>query len=438
MTWFLFLLVNVTLFLRPAEIVPSLAALPIYEVLIVGSCLGAFERIQRQLGPQSLVRQPITLCVLGILAAAALSHLTHGDVEAAADACLMLFKTVLYYLIFVALVNTPARFRQLLATLAVSGSALVTLCVVDYLELFDLTCIKHVSDWEGDAAAPGAKKGLIRMCGPGIFSDPNDLSIAIVLAGVLCSYFLASRRLGAAVRPLWLVPIGVLGIGLLCTHSRGGLLAAGSAVFVLVGLRYGRAAAVAMMIAGACVLPLVAGRQGNIDLKGGTGQERIRLWGEGLQALQSPYGLFGLGVDTFKELSGLVAHNSYVHAYVELGFFGGTLFFGCFFFAGLGLYRLCRNPRPMDDAEFARFTPYLAAVLASTAIGLSSLSRCYVATTYLIFGMAAAYLSLAGHHVSPPRLLVVWDQRHVRQLVGASSALLAGLFVFVKVFARYG
>ena len=34
-------------------------------------------------------------------------------------------------------------------------------------------------------------------------------------------------------------------------------------------------------------------------------------------------------------LAGLVAHNSFVHAFVELGLFGGTFFFGCFFFTAL-------------------------------------------------------------------------------------------------------
>ena len=39
--------------------------------------------------------------------------------------------------------------------------------------------------------------------------------------------------------------------------------------------------------------------------------------------------------DRSADLAGLVAHNSFVHAYVELGFLGGTFFFGCFLFAGL-------------------------------------------------------------------------------------------------------
>ena len=36
--------------------------------------------------------------------------------------------------------------------------------------------------------------------------------------------------------------------------------------------------------------------------------------------------MFGIGESRFHEEIHKVAHNSYVHAYAEMGFFGGTVF----------------------------------------------------------------------------------------------------------------
>ncbi|HBL43284.1 MAG TPA: polymerase, partial [Planctomycetaceae bacterium] len=45
--YILFLLVNITLFLRPAELIPALANLPIYEVLILSSFFLSLDQIKR-------------------------------------------------------------------------------------------------------------------------------------------------------------------------------------------------------------------------------------------------------------------------------------------------------------------------------------------------------------------------------------------------------
>lgn len=439
MAWFLFLLVNVTLFLRPAEIVPAVEALPIYEVLIIGAFLGALPQLQRQMGPRALLEQPITLCVLGMLVSAVLSHVTHGDVQSTIESATILFKTILYYLILTALVTTPRRLRQLLLTVAISASTMVALCVVDYYGIVDFTFITHLTDWDDATTNTGEVGRIVRMRGPGIFQDPNDICVAIVMAGVLCTYFLTDRGQGS-VRVLWLVPLGFLGMGLLCTQSRGGLLAAGSALIIWPLLRYGRTAAIVFAVLGVCAMPLVAKRQANIGLGDGTGQDRIQLWAEGLTEIKSPQILFGIGMNKYTEIAELVAHNSFVHAYVELGFFGGTLFFGCFFFAATAVYRLLRAPPAVLerlDPDLVRFAPFLAAILLATTVGLFSLSRCYVVPTYLVFGLAAAFINLTRFRRAIARPIVAWNQFFVTRLVGSSGVLLAGLFVFTRLFARF-
>src|SRR5436309_3285608 len=76
----LFILLNATLFVRPAEIVPALIGVEIYQALILACLLASFPGVLEQLTPRSLERRPATVCVLGLFVAVLLSHLAHGEV----------------------------------------------------------------------------------------------------------------------------------------------------------------------------------------------------------------------------------------------------------------------------------------------------------------------------------------------------------------------
>ena len=73
--------------------------------------------------------------------------------------------------------------------------------------------------------------------------------------------------------------------------------------------------------------------------------------------------LFGIGYTEYAEEIGQVAHNSYVHAFTELGLFGGTLFVSAFYLAFVGVWRL--TPDKMEEAnpELIRLRPYLLALI---------------------------------------------------------------------------
>lgn len=434
LSYALFTLTTATLFLRPAELFIAFADWPIYETLIASTLLLTIQSMQGHFFWFYLQRQPITLCVVGIFFAIIVSHLQHIYLSGAYDSATVFLKTMVYYGLLVTVVNSPSRLRGFMMTVAICSTTMVTLCVLDYFEIFDFEFIQHLDDFDGVTDEDEVVTTL-RMRGTGIFQDPNDLAAVIVVAGILCTYFLTDKSFDN-LRFGWLVPIAMLVAGLLCTKSRGGLLACGVSGLVITGMRYGRKVAVVCAVLGACLLPFIAGRQTEIDLEDGTGQDRIQLWREGFDAMKSPDFLFGIGQSNYYDVVGLVAHNSFIHAYVELGVVGGTLFFGCFFFASLQLYRMSRIPDGNLCDELIRMKPFIVALLVGWGTALFSLSRCYVVPTYLIFGVCAAYLNLIWIHTKSGEPLVVWSRFHFLRLVSASACTFTGLYLFTALMAR--
>jgi O-antigen ligase len=183
------------------------------------------------------------------------------------------------------------------------------------------------------------------------------------------------------------------------------------------------------------MLFLFSGRQTNIDLSNpeDTAQARILAWRDGLELFKgSP--LFGIGTGQYVEEVGLVAHNSFVHCFTELGALGGMLFTGAFFLSAWHLHRVGSAGRDILDPEVLRLRPYLLAGLLAYIFGMLSLSRDYIVPTYMMLGMASAYVGMpavAGRVALPgmtPRLVAI--------LAGISLLTLASLFIFVRFFAR--
>ncbi|MFP6762314.1 MAG: O-antigen ligase family protein [Planctomycetaceae bacterium] len=419
--------------MRPAELIPALSGLPLYEVCIVVAMLLSRQGLMRNFAPGSLKCQPVTLCFIGVLMAIPISQITHMYLGGAWSGTVDFIKAGMLFALIVAVIDTWQRFERLLMVIALCATISVCLCIVDYAGLWDFQAITHVAENYGTSLS-GADLRIQRMNGTGIFSDPNDISLLIVTTAIICLSFLTDIRRGPT-RFAWLIPLAILAIGLLCTKSRGGLLAACTAGGMLLLFCYGKKAAIGLGLPGLAALSLLAGRQSNINLSDGTGHQRITLWRDGLIELQSTQLFFGTGHDSYEDLAGLVAHNSFIHAYVELGIIGGTFFFGMFFFSVLGLFRLNTPQWQIQHPHQARFLPYMAAMGAGWTVGLMSLSRCYTVSTLMLLGLGAAYLNLAGWNLRPRRLVIEWNWPHVQRLLVWSASFFVALNIFVRLFA---
>ncbi|MGD9858036.1 MAG: O-antigen ligase family protein, partial [Planctomycetaceae bacterium] len=403
--------------------------------------------------------QPTNLCVMGMIAGVALSHLSSMYLFGLRTGVMGMLKVALYYLLLVSLVNTPQRLRRFLICTALSASVMIAYSVRDYVDFVSVwdgnptlaeallhdahlkegeeRILRHVVEQHTSAVSDaGDVASVYRMRGLGIFNDPNDVALLIVVTSIIGLYFLTDRKLGQ-VRFVWGAPLLLMAAALYCTQSRGGILAAGVAGTAWLAARYGGQVAVGLGVLGALCIPVALGRAGEIEITSGTGQSRIQLWGEGLAQLVSPKVLYGIGEGMYPEYAGLVAHNSFVHAFVELGFVGGTMFFGCVFFPAYALWRMHRDRLQILDPEIRRLRPYIGAMLACWCMGMCALSRCYVESTYMVIGAAAAYVNLAGFHQWQPRPIVLFNQVNVQRWVLCSFGLFCGCFVFVRLFAQW-
>jgi O-antigen ligase len=147
--------------------------------------------------------------------------------------------------------------------------------------------------------------------------------------------------------------------------------------------------------------------------------------------------LFGIGKDESAEKIGFVAHNSYLHAFVELGVFGGVLFFGAYYLALESLYRLGnRSKRRLADGEMGRLQPYLLGATTAYAVGMLSLTLCYILPTYTMLAAAVAFRRAAP--TQPPLPPTRFDLRLAGRLAAVAVLGLAAMYVFVRLFLVRG
>jgi O-antigen ligase len=422
--------------------------MPIYEVLIL-SCLALnLSQLGALLRWQRLRTEPITLCVVVLLPAVFLSNASHLAWYEARVTTLAFLKLVLYYLSLVSLIDSSTRLRQFLILLCTLTLLLTSLALVDYHDIVNVPSLSAYKERQEDQIdeETGEAVVLARLRSTGIYNNPNDLARILVVGTLLSLYVLADRRLGRW-RLLAALAIVTFAHALQLTYSRGGLLALLAGLLVLLTTRYGWRRTIA--IAGISLpifMIIFGGRQTNLTTSEGTGHQRIEIWREGMTLFQTAP-VFGIGMDRYVEEVGYVAHNSFVQCYTELGFVGGTLFFGAFFLACLlpfhglrGSARMLASnsgsaaeadmPGPPSDFEAQRFRPYLLAIAAGYVVGMFSSTRSYSLPTYLVLGLAAASERIGG---SVGRVNGTSGSRLARRVVAASAAFFVAIYLYVRL-----
>ncbi len=437
MDYALFLLLTATLFIRPAELVPAVQGWPIYEWLIIASLVVSAPRIARNLQIRNLRTNPITVCVLGMLAAVPLSFLSQLSLWHMRWSLLDFGKVVLFYVLVTAVVDSHERLRRLLFSLLLFVTVLAGLSLLHYFDVWHLPALKASMQQRVVDHATGRSFELDRLQSTGIFADPNDFAMILVLGIVFCLHFLGEQRGLIRRGPLMAVML-LLGYALFLTRSRGGMLALLGALGTLAYARWGWKKA-ALGVAATMPMVLIVFRMREDAMTSGTGQSRVQLWSEGLGLFkQSP--LWGIGYGQYAEEVGHVAHNSFLHCFTELGLLGGACFFGAFFSAVVLLYDLRKTAAREDWIDSQRLLATALGCIVGFGLSCLSLTRSYIVPTYLILGIAVASIRVEADELDAcdlplPRFGV--NPRSMLQTGAASVAFMAATYMFVRLTVQW-
>jgi O-antigen ligase len=146
---------------------------------------------------------------------------------------------------------------------------------------------------------------------------------------------------------------------------------------------------------------------------------RIEAWSEGLTLLTA-HPVFGVGYSRFTEYNELVAHNSFIHTFAELGLLGAFFAMGLAYWYFKGLRVRAAGPAGEADEDPGR---QLRLALALSGLGFftmtSLLSRQYDLVLYTLLGLGACHAAVIQAAAPDGRLATTWrDLRNIALLTG--------------------
>ena len=432
MGFFLFLMVNALLFIRPGDMYPALRALHLYELSMLGCLAICLPWMLPQFKTASLRARPITACILCVLVFVVITPLYRGYMGLFTEYAPEFAKMVLYYLVLTVIIRDVKHLKWFLLFMAGCIAIVGLIPVLAHHGYVQFESVQAIMDVKTDAQT-GKMVRFERLQGVGIFADPNDLAQILGVGIILCLYAtqLAQSWLR---RGLWALPILVMLYGIYLSQSRGGLMGFGVGLLVLFVTRYGWKKSVILIALALPAIMVFSGRQTSMSTEEGSAQSRVQLWADAIEAVKtSP--IMGVGAGAMGDFyMTQVAHNTFLHMLGELGLIGGTAFMGAYWVATWGLVRL-KPSKSVIDSDLRTMRPFLGAAIATYAMGMMSLSRGYALPTYTLLGLTTVFLGLVKTRPEIPALRL--DRSFIKQIVIVTLVFLFAMHLFVAANVRW-
>lgn len=240
----------------------------------------------------------------------------------------------------------------------------------------------------------------------GTLADPNDLGQLFTI-GIALALYLTGRQRRWLLRLLLLAIIAWLCYGVFLTNSRGALLAALAVLGIAGAQRFGKVAV--LMGAGLAIPVLIAAtRLSEMNPEEESAAGRVEAWYEGMQMLRQ-HPLFGVGYKGFTDHYYLTAHNFLILPIAELGLVGFALWLGMVWYTIRMTWWIAYGPHSIRPAELApaaraELEAGSAMLMALLAFGVSSffLSQSFKFQIFLLMGMAVARFMAAARILPQP------------------------------------
>ena len=432
MTYVLALLYLIGVYVRPGEIIPGWEGFPFMGILAGVSAVCVLGSLVVR--PRRFWNLPHDWFVLGFFLAIIVSNAAWGWFFGAYDSMLTMAPAIFCYFLLRSAVESPRQLRWLGYTLI--AVTLFHACngIVQFHTGFGIGDIAPV-EMQSFSLDPDEQGDVRRIRGMGIFNDPNDLALTLVIAVPFLAGPLMRRGTGIRGRMfafLLLVPIMV---ALYYTNSRGGMLGLGAALLPYLYRRFGKVAGPVVAMSGLVALLLLGpSRMSELDASESSAQGRVQSWSEGLQMFKSRP-LFGVGFGRYTDFNDLVAHNSFVHTLGELGLLGS------FFFVGMGYCFFQGARRRVDLQEADSENSQLRAWgddLRQSGLGLvvcaMFLSRQYNVLLFVWLAMSGCYVQVIEGMVPAPAPRTVV---HLTRIAAITAGAVVCTLIVVRLFASW-
>ncbi len=385
MLFFLLCLYVSLYYIRPFEWVPGLVGAPIFFIVALLSLLVLFMAWGQ--GRLRLFQIKSDWMVAGMIVAIVLSHLSHGDYFAIIPSIITFFPAFVGYYLVAHGLSTERQVNIFTLLLIWLSVFLGFEGILQFHTGFAHGGLEPFYAWR-ETVDGVLLNDLARIRWYGLFNDPNDLGLALVLPVPFLVDAIWSRRFFLPV-----ICLPVLVYALYLTNSRGAMLAMIASVFCYLVLR---TRSVKGVFLGGAMAALVfvfgPSRMAELGASEGSAYGRVEAWYEGFQMFKS-YPLFGVGRGMFLEHHRLTAHNSYMLVLAELGLFGSYFFLGLFY----APFHFVKENLWKSSSLDEKYRNFLCSCIGSL-VGLLSamffLSRSYILLPYIMAGFILAAVKI--------------------------------------------
>jgi len=285
--------------------------------------------------------------------------------------------------------------------------------------------------WSGEGLSQGSRISFL-----GIFNDPNDLGMYLLINIPFAFYFYNSCK-NTAIKILMALMIFLLLWGIYKTNSRGSLVGVLSLMTVYGYFKYGK---IKTMLIGGVSLPLVyivMGMFRAIDSEEQSAGQRIEAWYTAIDLFKS-HPFVGVGMKNFTEYHYLTAHNSYALVLAELGIIGYILWFVATVFPLYKLFEIMQNRLQVEtkkqtlwDENFEQ-SKLLASALFYAMIGFL-VTAFFISRSYSVIWMVIMSISMAHVFYIDNKYVTSEDIRRSNQTITRAVIIMS----FFSLIAFY-
>lgn len=401
----------VFLYIRPQDFVPAMQGMPI--MLALGAVTTGLMFLHMAVKQRRIILTdaPQNWLMLWLFAAVFVTNMVHMLVPNAIEQVTDFIPKLVMYLLIANLVTTHRRLK-----------GIINLIVFLTLVLCFSGVMQHLTGV--GFGGMDAYKGRIRAIG--IFNDPNDLAMALVIALPLLLLKLI-ERVPPWQRILATLATGFLVYTLMLTESRGGLIAFAVLIMIMFARRFGNAIGAA--VGGVVLVAVVAlgPRMGTISTEEASAYGRIQAWSLGLDLFQQ-FPLFGVGAGQFTEYHFRTAHNSFVLGIAEMGVFGMLPWIMLIYLTIKNSAFIGKHLRDAGMQDIGIHVDTVRYGLIAYCLSAYFLSRTYSELLFILVGLGAAitqmFVSASGE-----RYVLIERRDFVYGLL-----IIVGCFLFTKVF----